>query len=181
MYLQCRSGLELSSHWVDSTQPKNLWKSGKNKLELFLHPTLKLLNQRPFSIGTYSCNALLVTLPKSCFYSTWHWKVTGNYQRFAPPFFVNELSMMLALTDYGHPERVLFWKSQTFGLGLTNWATIFGALWVFWADLWAPILVLWVSCPCFPLGAVHKLSLHRRSKILTFLKLYTIGNVNEGG
>ena len=65
-----------------------------HKLKIFLHPTLKLLNQSPFSIGTYSCNALLVTLPKSCFYSTWHWKVTGNYQRFAPPFFVNELSMM---------------------------------------------------------------------------------------
>ena len=42
----------------------------KNKINKFLHPTLKLMNQRPFSIGTYSCNALLVTLPKSCFYST---------------------------------------------------------------------------------------------------------------
>ena len=39
------------------------------------------------------------------------------------------------VTDYGHPERVFFRKSQTFG--------------VFSADLSAPILVLWV--PCFPL------------------------------
>ena len=35
-------------------------------------------------------------------------------------------------------------KSQTFGLEQTN----FG---VFSADLSAPILVLWIPCPCFPL------------------------------
>ena len=84
----------------------------KNKLRYFLHPALKLLNHSPFSIGTYSCNALLVTLPKSCFYSTWHWKVTGNYQRFAPPFFVNELSMMLALHGLRTPNEAFFHRNS---------------------------------------------------------------------
>ena len=27
-------------------------------------------------------------------------------------------------TDYGHPERAFFRKSQTFGLGQTNWAKL---------------------------------------------------------
>ena len=38
-------------------------------------------------------------------------------------------------------------KLQTFGLGLIN----LGAFEVFLAALSAPILVLWVTCPCFPL------------------------------
>ena len=33
-------------------------------------------------------------------------------------------------TDYGHPERVFFFrKSQTFGLGQTNWAEKFWGIW----------------------------------------------------
>ena len=32
-------------------------------------------------------------------------------------------------TGYGHPERVFFRKSQTFGLGQTNWAENFGDIW----------------------------------------------------
>ena len=27
-------------------------------------------------------------------------------------------------TDYGHPERAFFQKSETFGLGQTNWTEI---------------------------------------------------------
>ena len=46
-----------------------------------------------------------------------------------------------AATDYGHPERAFFRKSQT----------LLGAFEVFSADLSAPILILWVPCPCFPL------------------------------
>ena len=33
------------------------------------------------------------------------------------------------ITDYGHPESVFFRKSQTFGLGQTNWAKKFGGIW----------------------------------------------------
>ena len=32
-------------------------------------------------------------------------------------------------TDYGHPERAFFQKSQTFGLGQTNWAENVGGIW----------------------------------------------------
>ena len=31
-------------------------------------------------------------------------------------------------TDYGHPERPFFRKSQTFGLGQTNWNKKFGGI-----------------------------------------------------
>ena len=31
--------------------------------------------------------------------------------------------------DYGHPERAFLRKSQTFGLGQTNWAENFGGIW----------------------------------------------------
>ena len=33
-----------------------------------------------------------------------------------------------AATDYGHPERVLIRKSQSFGLGQTNWAENLGGI-----------------------------------------------------
>ena len=42
-------------------------------------------------------------------------------------------------------------KSRTFGLVQTIWAVNFVGFGVFLADLSAPILVLLVSCPCFPL------------------------------
>ena len=45
--------------------------------------------------------------------------------------------------DYGNPERAFFRKSQTFGLGQTNWAGNLGGI--------GTHFVLWVPCPCFPL------------------------------
>ena len=48
----------------------------------------------------------------------------------------------ISCTDYGDPEIQKYW---TFGLGQTFWAEIFSA------GLSAPILILWVPCPCFPL------------------------------
>ena len=44
----------------------------------------------------------------------------------------------VAITEYGHPERVFFRKSQTFGLRQINWAEMFGSLWVFLAKLKHP-------------------------------------------
>ena len=40
------------------------------------------------------------------------------------------LSPIHVYTDYWHPERGFFlWKSQTFGLGQTNWDEIFWCIW----------------------------------------------------
>ena len=35
----------------------------------------------------------------------------------------------LKVMDYGHPARVFFRKSQTFGMEQTNWAENFGSIW----------------------------------------------------
>ena len=35
---------------------------------------------------------------------------------------------MFWTTDNGHPERALFQKFETFGLGQTNWAVILGGI-----------------------------------------------------
>ena len=55
--------------------------------------------------------------------------------------------LMIKTTDYGRPIKPFFSKILTFWA----WADNFGAFGVFSADLSAPILVLWVPCPCFPL------------------------------
>ena len=51
---------------------------------------------------------------------------------------------ILLPTGYGRPI-MLFLKPQYFGLGQIN----LGALGVFWNNLLALILLLWVPCPCF--------------------------------
>ena len=59
---------------------------------------------------------------------------------------------MVQPTDDGHPERVFFRKSQTFGLGqtlLTNWAENFGGIWGILDQNISTHLVQWVPCPCF--------------------------------
>ena len=54
------------------------------------------------------------------------------------------------LLDYELPtyaQRELFFeKSQTFGLGQTNWAEILLGIWVFFGQTICTILALWVSC-----------------------------------
>jgi hypothetical protein len=42
----------------------------------------------------------------------------------------------LVATDYGHLERPFFQKSQTFGLGLTNWAEKFWGIWGIFGRFW---------------------------------------------
>ena len=37
----------------------------------------------------------------------------------------NECGGLITGTDYGHPERAFFFKSQAFGLGQTNWGEHF--------------------------------------------------------
>ena len=59
--------------------------------------------------------------------------------------------IMLKSTDYGHPERTFFENPKLLGLGRQIGLKMFGAFGVISADLSAPILVLWVPCPCFPL------------------------------
>ena len=47
-------------------------------------------------------------------------------------------------------QRELFFrKSQTFGLGQTNWAENFRGIWGIFGQTTAPILALWVPCPWF--------------------------------
>jgi hypothetical protein len=60
-------------------------------------------------------------------------------------------SRTLYNTDYKYPERAFFENSKLLGLGRQIGPNILGTFRVFFADLSAPILVLCVSCPCFPL------------------------------
>ena len=53
----------------------------------------------------------------------------------------------VCLTDYGHPERAVFQKFETFGLGQTNWAEIFWGIWGISGQSIKTILALWVPCP----------------------------------
>ena len=48
-------------------------------------------------------------------------------------------------------ETFIHWNPKLFGLGRQIGQINFGAFGVFLVDLTAPILVLWVPCPCFPL------------------------------
>ena len=48
-------------------------------------------------------------------------------------------------------ESFFFENPKLLGSGRQIWPKNFWAFGVFSADLSAPILVLWVSCPCFPL------------------------------
>ena len=50
-------------------------------------------------------------------------------------------------TDNGHPERAFFQKSETFGLGQTNWAENIGGIWGIFGQTTAPNLAEWVPCP----------------------------------
>jgi hypothetical protein len=45
-------------------------------------------------------------------------------------------------TDYEHPERAFFQKSEIFGLGQTNWAEIFCGIWGIFGQTIATILAL---------------------------------------
>ena len=49
-------------------------------------------------------------------------------------------------TDYGHPERALFQKLETFGLGQTDWAEILWGIWGISGQTISSILSLWVPC-----------------------------------
>jgi hypothetical protein len=40
-----------------------------------------------------------------------------------------KISHIVLTMDYGHPKRAFFRKSQTFGLGQTNWAENFWGIW----------------------------------------------------
>ena len=59
------------------------------------------------------------------------------------------------------PRESFFQKSWTFGLGEHFGLKFFEPFGVFSAGLSAPILVLWVPCPCFPLGTIQVLR-HQR-------------------
>jgi hypothetical protein len=48
------------------------------------------------------------------------------------------------VTD-GHPERAFVWKSQTFGLGQTNWAEKCRGILGIFSQTTVSILALWVS------------------------------------
>ena len=52
-------------------------------------------------------------------------------------------------TDYRRPMKHFFIK--TLGLGQTIWADKFWGIWGIFGWFSAPIFVLWVPCPCFPL------------------------------
>ena len=70
---------------------------------------------------------------------------------------------ILFITDYNHTERAFFQKSQTFGLGHSNWAESFWGIWGIFVQFISTNLVLWVPFPCFPLiyhFIYKKLSLH---------------------
>ena len=53
--------------------------------------------------------------------------------------------------DYGRPMKPFSLKSRIFGLGQTNWTDNSEEVGVFSAKIPTPILVQWVTCPCFPL------------------------------
>ena len=42
---------------------------------------------------------------------------------------ISLVPIVVAETDYGHPERAFFRKPQTFGLGQTNWAEKYWGIW----------------------------------------------------
>jgi hypothetical protein len=65
---------------------------------------------------------------------------------------------LMETTDYGHPKRAFFKNHKLLGLGRHFELKLFEAFGVFSAGLSAPILVLSVPYPCFPL--FKKLSLY---------------------
>ena len=77
-----------------------------------------------------------------------NFKVTRICPYETPTFMSKAIETGIILsTDYGHPERALFQKSQTFGLGQTNWAYIFWGIWGIFGQTISAILALWVPCP----------------------------------
>ena len=55
---------------------------------------------------------------------------------------------MLEVTDNGHPERAFFQKFESFGLGQTNWAEIFGCILIISSQTIGTILALWLWVSC---------------------------------
>ena len=58
------------------------------------------------------------------------------------------------LTDYGHPERAFLQKSETFGLGQTNWAENIGGIWGIFGQTTGIRTIsthFGTVTPCFPL------------------------------
>ena len=74
----------------------------------------------------------------------------------APCIFCQESS---SSTDYGHiwiPRDTYFFKNtKLLGLGRQIGLKSFESFMVFSTDLSAPILIIWVPCPCFPLINHH--------------------------
>ena len=61
-------------------------------------------------------------------------------------------AFLTRFTDYGHPMKPFFHRNPKLsGLGRQFGQIKFGAFRVVSVSLSAPILVLWVPCPCFPL------------------------------
>ena len=81
--------------------------------------------------------SILALLPSSC--QKLALKISWMDPFFAMNVTNNSLTQMLHLmcllfsicifTDYGHPKRAFFQKSQTFGLWQTFWAEIFWGIW----------------------------------------------------
>ena len=91
-------------------------------------------------------------MPSCLLQSNWKQDKTNLYFRH-PTFEVHTyLELILTSTDYGRPMKPFFIEIPNFWA----WADKFGqinyaACGVFLVNLSAPILVLWVPCPCFPL------------------------------
>ena len=67
-------------------------------------------------------------------------------------------------------ESFFFENPKLLGLGRQIGPKFFGAFGVFSADLSAPILVLWVPCPCFPL--INHYFYKKLSLYIQFPKIY---------
>ena len=83
----------------------------------------------------------------SSFLSSYRWTTVQRKFNLLPIPLLPSGSRIMNRLDLGHRLRT----PNLLGLGRQFWQINFGAFGVFSADLSAPILVLSVPCPCFPL------------------------------
>ena len=83
---------------------------------------------------------------------TWTWKIVIRWLLLIAYCYYKHLTFVIPSHGLRTPNEAFFHQNpKLLGLGRQFGQINFGAFGVFSTDLSAPILVLWVHCPCFPL------------------------------
>ena len=125
------------SHLQNSDQKNTI-----SDLLFYIFVVLFIFSGQNFSVESR------ILFQKQLNYAFWRWIDSDTYH-YNFKDITEKVQAQIRTTDTQWSPFSL--KSRTFGLGRRVGQINSGAFGVFWDKISAPILVLWVPCPCFPL------------------------------